>query len=334
MLRGKIQSSSVSYDFRESLGEGLNGVVYRAVRSDSRGQLRQDVAIKILKANVLAGTWESEFNALLKVNHNHCVKVFGFERIHDQPALVLEYLEGLTLRELLLMNVLTQDCSHEIAAQMRMGLSALHSFDVIHGDLSPNNVMITVDGVVKLLDFGCNRGGIIQATPEFAAPELLNGGVPSVDTDLISLSRIEQLLLQDSVTEYSSTSNGRKLVSEAVKLAVFRKNQLSTLATRTLQQVPQKRKKFRRALGVAFALLLAPGVEVRGQFRPRALIRIPSHQWLKIKIDNQWQGFAPLRLELSPGTHEISWESHGGRGKKKITLAPGEDRLISDKQLR
>ena len=143
-----------SYTILASLGSGGMGEVYRA--RDSK--LGRDVAIKVLPELFASDSdrlarFEREAKILASLNHPNIAQVYGFE----DRALVMELLEGTTLRERLEAGAIPVRKAVEYAVQIARGLAAAHERGIVHRDLKPENVFVTSDGYVKLLDFGLAR---------------------------------------------------------------------------------------------------------------------------------------------------------------------------------
>jgi serine/threonine-protein kinase len=150
------------YPVERELGRGGMGVVYLA--RDPR--LNRPVAIKVLPAAFVADPvrlqrFEREARTLAALNHRHVGMIFGLE---DDPAgggrlLVLEFIPGQTLTAMLARGPLGTDEAARIGLQIAEGLEAAHEQGVVHRDLKPDNVRVTPDGVVKILDFGLASAG-------------------------------------------------------------------------------------------------------------------------------------------------------------------------------
>ncbi len=146
------------YEVTSELGRGGMGVVYLA--RDPR--LERDVAIKALPdlfAQDLARLerFEREARSLAQLNHPNVAGIHGVEEHDGARYLVLEYVEGETLGERLDRGPLPLDEALELAIQIAAGIEAAHEAGVIHRDLKPDNIKITPDGQVKVLDFGLAR---------------------------------------------------------------------------------------------------------------------------------------------------------------------------------
>jgi len=139
------------YRVTAKLGEGGMGIVYRATDT----HLDRDVAIKVLPAEVAStpdrmARFEREAKVLALLNHPNIATVYGVER----GALVMELVEGPTLADRMDAGPMPLEDVIGIAKQIAEALEAAHEKGVVHRDLKPNNVKITPEGAVKLLDFG------------------------------------------------------------------------------------------------------------------------------------------------------------------------------------
>ncbi len=149
------------YEIQSPLGAGGMGEVYRA--RDTR--LGRDVAIKVLPEAFAANAdrlqrFEHEARLLSTVNHPNILAIHDVGFQGDLHYLVSELLEGQTLREKLNGGPLSQRRTVEYAADMARGLAAAHEKGVVHRDLKPDNVFITKDNRVKILDFGLAKQAI------------------------------------------------------------------------------------------------------------------------------------------------------------------------------
>ncbi|HET7292340.1 MAG TPA: protein kinase [Vicinamibacteria bacterium] len=143
-----------AYEITAPLGAGGMGEVYRA--RDTR--LGRDVAIKVLPAELSAdparlSRFETEARAASALNHPNIVTIYEIGRQDAVSYIAMELVDGKTLRELSSPTVPTKKLL-PIAAQAASGLAKAHAAGIVHRDLKPENVMVTGDGVVKILDFG------------------------------------------------------------------------------------------------------------------------------------------------------------------------------------
>jgi len=144
------------YLIEEQIGEGGMGVVYKA--RDTR--LLRHVAIKILPAHLVSHDRNrerlvQEARAASALNHPNICTVHDIGEANGVHFIVMELLEGQTLREILeARGRLPEDEVIEMAAKVCDALTAAHSKGIIHRDIKPDNIMVTREGVVKVMDFG------------------------------------------------------------------------------------------------------------------------------------------------------------------------------------
>jgi len=186
------------------------GVVYRA--KDTR--LGRDVAIKVL-TNVAFNDrerlvrFEQEARATGMLNHPNLLTIYDVGRDgDDNPYLVSELLEGETLSSRLGRGALSPRKAVDAALQMALGLAAAHEKGVVHRDLKPDNIFLTRDGRLKILDFGiakltgktasdgptfevaATEPGMVLGTVGYMSPEQVRGEAVDQRSDLFSLGAI------------------------------------------------------------------------------------------------------------------------------------------------
>ena len=137
------------------LGTGGMGEVYRA--RDTR--LQREVAVKVLPPGLSSDParverFEREARSASALNHPNIVTIHEVAQSDSTSFIVMELVDGKTLRELLYAGPLPLRKLLSIAAQVADGLAKAHAADIVHRDLKPENVMVTNDGFVKILDFG------------------------------------------------------------------------------------------------------------------------------------------------------------------------------------
>jgi serine/threonine protein kinase/tetratricopeptide (TPR) repeat protein len=180
------------------IGAGGMGEVYRA--RDMR--LRRDVAIKALPADLASNPgrvrrFEREARAAAALNHPNILALHDVGDHDGTPYLVTELLEGESLRECIARGPLPVKDAVWISVQVARGLAAAHSKGVLHRDLKPDNLFVTADGTIKILDFGLaslrneeagdgslgeaptesalTHAGAVLGTAGYMAPEQLRG---------------------------------------------------------------------------------------------------------------------------------------------------------------
>jgi len=159
-------------------------------------KLDRSVAIKSLPAEVVSNSkvqkrWQREARVLASLNHPNIAAIYEeLEEVEGVSYLVLEYVPGKTLAELIAKNELRQEDILAIALQIAEALAAAHEHGVIHRDLKPGNIKITPEGKVKVLDFGLAKSisdeflgrqttvtepGRVLGTPAYMSPEQARG---------------------------------------------------------------------------------------------------------------------------------------------------------------
>src|SRR5271168_1022361 len=199
------------------LGAGGMGEVYRA--KDPR--LDRTVAIKLLPAAFSENRdrlqrFEQEARSASALNHPNIVTIYELGQDGSSHYIVMELVEGRTLRELLNSGLLPMRKTIEIAAQIADGLTKAHEAGIMHRDLKPENVMVSEDGFVKILDFGLAKvtspsgerpeigstttaltdSGIVVGTVGYMSPEQVGGKPLDFRSDQFSFG----LILYEMVT--------------------------------------------------------------------------------------------------------------------------------------
>ncbi len=195
------------YEVADLIGAGGMGEVYRA--TDTR--LGREVAVKVLPSHFAADPerlrrFEREARAVASLNHPHILTVHDVGTHEGTSYVVTELLEGETLRERLTRGAPTLEQVVSFAAQAAQGLAAAHRNGVVHRDVKPENLFVTSDGVLKILDFGLakhvppaaegesgptlsreTRDGVVMGTVAYMSPEQARGMPVDQRTDVFAL---------------------------------------------------------------------------------------------------------------------------------------------------
>lgn len=161
------------YRFEEQLSKCGMGAVYAA--RDLRLQRR--VVIKLFSTKTLFAPSITlhEARNMARVNHSHVVQIFDVIETGDHIALVMEYLEGQTLSSLQRLQLLTLEQKVSVLLQIAKGLQAIHKAGLVHADVKPQNIWVTTDYQVKVLDLSIFRTQLSdQLTSTDAATPLMS----------------------------------------------------------------------------------------------------------------------------------------------------------------
>lgn len=201
-----------AYEIVSPLGHGGMGSVYLAKRVDQvyKGQ----VAIKIVQRGMvtpdIAARFRLERQILAQLEHPNIARLLdGGTTADGLPYLVMEYIEGQPITEYCAARNLRLEQRLGLFRQVCAAVQFAHQRLIVHRDLKPTNILVTQDGVPKLLDFGIakllqpvaemtvakTRTHMAPMSPEFAAPEQLSGGPISTATDVYGLGVLLYLLL-------------------------------------------------------------------------------------------------------------------------------------------
>ena len=204
----RLSSRPHNYNIQEKLAESRLSVVYLAERSDPKFKLKHLVVLKVFKTKTLPALQMESF--LRTRRCPRLAKVLAFERFQSHPALILEYIPGLNLKQLLLHTTLTSETINYICMEVLQGLKELQQNQLCHADLSPANILIDFKGRIYLTDYGLANyaGKEFYSTEPFSAPELKQNITPNFKSDLFSLGVLEKTLTNRlSENELTSMNN-------------------------------------------------------------------------------------------------------------------------------
>lgn len=187
------------YKLGEVIGEGGTGIVYKAEDL----LLGMPVAIKIISPD-LAGdrevieTLKEEARIAIQLSHRHIVRLHNLQISGGEYYLVMEYVKGETFRHILsVYGKLPLDSVLQLVEVACDALSYAHRHGIVHQDLKPENLLLTDDGVLKIIDFGIagfinakRKSLSIMGTPAYMSPEQIRGENPDARTDIYSLGLI------------------------------------------------------------------------------------------------------------------------------------------------
>lgn len=184
------------YKIIEKLGEGGMGVVYLA--EDTK--LQRKVALKFLPSHISSSNeerkrFEQEARSAAALNHPYIAHVYAIEEVDGEMFIVMEYVNGRDLGDVIEEDSLSMDDKISIAEQIAKGIKAAHDAGIIHRDIKSRNIMINHEGTVKIMDFGLahiqgtdhiTKTGTTIGTTSYMSPEQLKGGAVDEQTDIWS----------------------------------------------------------------------------------------------------------------------------------------------------
>ncbi len=208
------------YTIEAVLGRGGMGTVYKA-RDSELGEM---VAIKTLRPEMVKDAdsrerFKDEIRLTRRITHRNVVRTHDFGESNGLWYLTMEYVEGLTVRELLdVRRRLEVEPALAIGIQLAESLVVAHGMGVIHRDIKPQNMLLDDAGVLKVMDFGVARlaestashtqDGMIVGTPMYMSPEQLTGETVDARTDLYSVGVVLFEILTGELPLHSPTVMG------------------------------------------------------------------------------------------------------------------------------
>src|SRR5437773_5925056 len=198
-----------AYKILSLLGQGGMGAVYLA----ENRRLNRKVALKFLSTEYITDNWAKrqlikEAQAVARLDHPNICAVHDFEEIGEHSFIVMQYIEGQTLAELIRQKSLNASQLIPLSQQIGNALADAHAHGIIHRDIKPKNIMVTPSQQVKVLDFGLakavpeisedanesvsqlSKDGLLIGTVAYMSPEQLRGERLDFRTDLFSLGTV------------------------------------------------------------------------------------------------------------------------------------------------
>jgi serine/threonine-protein kinase len=185
------------YKILEKIGSGGMGEVYLA--EDTR--LNRRVALKFLPIHLVSdGAFKTRFiseaQSAAKLNHPNIITIHEVGEYDERPFIVMEYVEGSSLSDIIEKEGLPSDRAVEITLQICEGLKEAHKAGIVHRDIKPSNIIIDKSGRCRILDFGLaavqseerlTRTGSLLGTVEYMSPEQVRGEKVDHRSDIFSL---------------------------------------------------------------------------------------------------------------------------------------------------
>jgi len=221
-----INKTIVGYTIKHLIGSGGMADVYYA-----ENKLGKKAAIKVLKSELCAignikERFEQEAKIMVDIEHSYIRQAIDLDEIIGQPAIVMEYLEGLTLKQIIDQGEISDERAKKYFEQCLAALTVTHAKEIVHRDIKPSNIFITQNDDVKILDFGIakvkegslgTRTNQMLGTPVYMSPEQIKSP-KSVGTksDVYSLAVTFCHALTGKVPYNSTTDSDFEIQSKIV----------------------------------------------------------------------------------------------------------------------
>lgn len=230
----RVRQSFATYDISGLLGEGGQGLVFRAVDK----KLKRNVAIKLMRRQysddpLFVKRFESEARVTASLNHPNIVKVFSFGEDRGLLYLAMEMVDHGSLEAVMQqLGKVPEERVLEVGIQIAKGLQAGLEKGLIHRDIKPGNILFSDEHTAKIVDFGLavlvekqhEEEGEVWATPYYVAPEKLDGAPEDFRSDMYSLAATLFHAMAGRppfIAETNSMSELKKIKSKPVHLLSF-----------------------------------------------------------------------------------------------------------------
>lgn len=229
------------YNIIRKIGQGGMALIYLAQDKVTNDK----VAIKVVEPNTLNDLvkrkrFEQEIRLMKKVDSPYVVKLFEAEVTEKYAYIVMEYVDGYILKDYISTRThLTVDEAVDFAGQLALGFDEIHKAGVIHRDIKSQNVMVTDNGRIKIVDFGIaiddeteklTKTDMLIGSPQYVSPELINQEKPTVASDVYAFG----ILLYEMIA-------GEVPFTGKDPIETLRKHQLKEMPkiTKSFTNVPQ-----------------------------------------------------------------------------------------------
>jgi len=330
MMNGRIIDGR--YEIIEEIGRGGMSIVFRAKCL----VLNRYVAIKILRPEYrddaeFIKRFKIEAQSAGSLSHPNIVSVYDVGNEDDMEYIVMEYVEGITLKQYLgAKGVLQWKETVDYAAQICSGLEHAHKKGIIHKDIKPENIMITKEGILKITDFGIAKalnqgtiatGGLTMGSVHYFSPEQARGGFVDAKAVVYSLGVLVYEMITGKLPFEGETAISiamQHLESEPVRPSVFNPSMPKSLEAVILKAMKKEQgERYQTATQMLIDLKkVYVGSEVRyekekEQPKKQTPVTFESSDKSQKKSYEKPQGKTPVRKSAKPTAKK------GGKKKKK-----------------
>ena len=243
------------YEIIEKIGTGGMAVVYCA--KDQK--LDRNVTVKVLKEEFVGdedfkSRFKTEARAAAKLSHPNIVNVYDVGEDNGVQYIVMEYVHGDTLKQVIVNSApFDTVVTLSIAVQMASALAHAHKNGVIHRDIKPHNILVSVDGTIKITDFGIARAAAVSTVTTtsnalgsvyYFSPEQARGGYVDSKSDIYSLGITMYEMLTGKVPYEGETSVAialKHLNNELPDIRMFNSNVSDTIQKIVLKATQKKK---------------------------------------------------------------------------------------------
>jgi serine/threonine protein kinase len=350
---------------REEIAFGGTALIYRLTYSNGWREVEKTLLPKFHTKPDYENLQVREFEILESLSHPLIIRPV---RLRSKPALgggitnclILEYVEGVSLSQLWpfvdsLDSVTRVGWAYELLAQLSSAVAYLGEHGVVHGDISPENVLIQRNGLMKLIDFGvASKSGtessfLVAGRNYFRAPELKVSGGTSHSGDIFAVGRIFTQLLGDGVAEEPAHNEIVKMVTESRKLpalslppsgwfegvtpvppADMLQPKVSFRPKTKLTLKPSFFSKHRKAVLCALLLLLTPFITTPLPLRAKLTVNTLPYSMVIFRAVNGYVQFDTpiIGVSIPSGKHRIEFIIPSQNYRhivKHIAVLPGDN---------
>lgn len=266
-----------NYQILNTIATGGTAVLYKAIQTS----LDRHVVVKRLHSHLISDPnftkrFELEAKAAASLDHENIVRIIDFGSSHDNYYIVMEYIDGMSLKEIMGEHgAFDQELALLVAREVCLGLDHAHQGGIVHRDVKPANIMVTNDGQVKITDFGLAKlhqsqthqtvANTLLGTPLYMSPEQAIGDNVDGRSDLFSLGTMcyemitgtQPFLGDNYAVVIQNIINGN--IPQPSKLGKPIDGEIESIVMKALCKEPAKR--FRTAIEMARAIETALGQE-------------------------------------------------------------------------